>query len=207
MFLTAHLTELLILAFLPPLCKHTPTSSIWASSLVNAVMHAAGRHGHRRQVHIIKPCHYHEVNHVMSWLHLRMRVGGQRWLTRHSISSPHEVLHCTFLYLVLLSFAITHFLFPPLLSSHRTAVYCCMSSSPSAAVFNHVIPLVLSYQACHPLPPCPRSVSLTFYPHAGSLFLSCPSVILPCSCHLSCPRSLSACPTSSFFIVPLSGIW
>lgn len=69
-------------------------------------MHTAGSHGLRlRKVHIIKPCHYHKVNHVINCLHLRMREGCSRWHTMSSTCEAFQPLSCTpFCF----SFAITH---------------------------------------------------------------------------------------------------
>lgn len=68
--------------------------------------------------------------------------------------------------------------------------------------------LFLFYRACHALapslPPCPRLCLFDILsPCRLALSLSYSSVILPCSCQISCPHSLSPCPTSSFFIVSL----
>lgn len=82
-------------------------------------------------------------------------------------------------------FAFSHrhlFLLLLLLCYYANVTYYCMSSIFfclffPVAVFNGEIRLVLFDRGCHPhppsLPPCPRSVSLTFYPHAGLLLL-CP---------------------------------
>lgn len=79
-------------------------------------------------------------------------------------------------------FAFSHhhlFLLLLLLCCYVNVGYYCMSFFIlfSAAIFNAEICLVLFDQGCHPLPPSlpprPRSVSLTFYPHADLLLL-CP---------------------------------
>lgn len=168
--------------FLPPLCKCIPTSSIKASFLVKQ------QRGSRKQAS--GPGRFLSLNPVFTvrlnttsancpWA-LGWEARGDSLVNPYSLyvssvhfSRPLFPFFCNKSQPSLLS------LFPwlPLLSYHLTVVYYCMSFSSSAAVLNCMISLVLFYQDCHPLspfsPPCPRSVSLTFYPHAVSIFL-CP---------------------------------
>ena len=77
--LTACLTERVILVLLPPCVNVYPLPLYehlsWSNNR-DAERHTAGICGlGLKQVHIVKPCHYHKVNHVISWLLLKL--GGK----------------------------------------------------------------------------------------------------------------------------------
>lgn len=125
-----------------------------------------------RQVHIIQPCHYHQVNHVISWQHLTQLTA----LTSHSVSPTWEATPCTLSVL----FCQFSYFFTTLPSTFFIPSYSCVL----LYIFFFLIHCLLLrhlncslYQTYHLLPPtlplCPNSVSLTFYPHAGSLSLVC----------------------------------
>lgn len=81
---------------------------------------------------------------------LRQRTGTLHYLRRRSISLTREtLLPCR---LTLLFFRHTSPLIPPLAPQHLAPPYYCRHFTLSAALFSHVIPLVLVDQGCHSLP-------------------------------------------------------
>lgn len=142
------------------------------------------------QVHIMEACHYHQLYHVINCLHLKMRLGGDSpglWNRLHE-------KHFNALFFLLLFISPSTFLF-------LITVWCPLPQPPSlTASFLLFFSSNPSSTPCVP-PSIPLLCLFDILPSCElALFLSSSSVILPCSCHLSCPHSLSCCP-ASFFII------
>lgn len=116
---------------------------------------------------------------MIKWLYLKIRVQSWRWLTSASRDHLISIVSTSLHFLLLLSpfpfaFHLTTWLTLPsacfLPSYSCVLLYVCLCS-------HCIIPLVLFIEpvmhSLYPTLSCPRSVSLTFGPHAHLLFL-CP---------------------------------
>lgn len=170
------------------MCKCIPTSSVWASfpGQTTVIQVKTGA-----------------VITTRLTIKLAENEGGRLEVTHQALHILYiwGALSCSF---PLLTFFYNFYFFLPVLLS---CTIVCLSLPQLLSLTTWF--LVPFYQSCHPLLSVPPSVpSLRLFDILSScrlaLSLSYSSVILPCCCHLSCTRSLSPCPTSSFFIISLS---